>query len=180
MKEERNIITINEYGRLNLPTDIAHVWMTETEIVELFGTTVGTVHTGIKAIFKENVLHDYEVCKYVRLENGNGADVYNMEVVASLAFRLNTRGAAVLRKWLIRRATAPARARLRLSFSIKRDSSVKNGGPASTPARRRFHLPDISIGKLLYLGWLNVNVRNSIQQYDIESVNRYDNASLLQ
>lgn len=56
---------------------------------------------------QSDTLHDYEVCKYVRLENGNGVDVYNMEVVASLAFRLNTRNAAVLRKWLI--ATAPKR-----------------------------------------------------------------------
>ena len=110
MKKERNIITIDEYGRLNLPADTADIWMTEAELIELFGTTTGAVHTGIKAIFKENALHDYEVCKYVRLENGNGADVYNMEVVASLAFRLNTRNAAVLRKWLIRQATAPTRA----------------------------------------------------------------------
>lgn len=41
---------------------------------------------------KSDTLYDYEVCKYTRLENGNGADVYNMEVVASLAFRLNEVG----------------------------------------------------------------------------------------
>lgn len=29
MKEERNIITIDEYGRLNMPTDTAAIWMTE-------------------------------------------------------------------------------------------------------------------------------------------------------
>ena len=75
MKEERNIITIDEQGRLNMPTDTVSVWMTESEIVELFGTTAGAVHTGIKTIFKENALHDYEVRKYVRLENGNRADV---------------------------------------------------------------------------------------------------------
>ena len=37
MKEERDIIRIDEYGRLNLPTDTAVMWMTEVEIVELFG-----------------------------------------------------------------------------------------------------------------------------------------------
>ena len=110
MKEERNIITIDEFGRLNMPTDTADMWMTEAEFVELFGTTAGAVHAAIKAILKENVLHGYEVCRYVRLENGNGADVYNMEAVVALAFRLNTRNAAVLRKWLIRKATSPTRA----------------------------------------------------------------------
>ena len=38
MKRERDIITIDEYGRLNLPTDTAAIWMTEAEIAELFGT----------------------------------------------------------------------------------------------------------------------------------------------
>lgn len=41
----------------------------------------------IKAIIKSDTLHDNEVCKYVRLENGNGADVYNLEVIIALAFR---------------------------------------------------------------------------------------------
>lgn len=105
MKRDR--ITIGE-NRVTLTG--SEVWMTAMELAEVFGTTAGAVNAGIKAIIKSDTLHDYEVCKYIRLENGNGADVYNMEVVASLAFRLNTRNAAVLRKWLIRRATAPARA----------------------------------------------------------------------
>lgn len=106
---KREIITIDEYGRLNIPTDTVSVWMTESEIVELFGTTAGAVHTGIKTIFKENALHDYEVRKYVRLENGNRADVYNLEMVVALAFRLNTYPASVFRKWLVKTTTAPRR-----------------------------------------------------------------------
>ena len=103
---KREIITIDEYGRLNIPTDTVSVWMTEAEIVELFGTTAGAVHTGVKAIFKENVLHDYDVCKCIRLDSGNSADVYNMEVVIAHAFRLDTYPASVFRKWLGKRATA--------------------------------------------------------------------------
>lgn len=102
MKKERDIIKIDEYGSLSLPTDTAAIWMTEAEIVELFGTTAGAVHTGIKAIFKENALHGYEVCRYVRLENGNGADVYNTEVVVALAFRIRSQGAARLREYILR------------------------------------------------------------------------------
>lgn len=106
---KREIITIDEYGGLKMPTDTAAIWMTEAELVELFGTTAGTIHTSIKAIFKENALHDYEVRKYVRLENGNRADVYNLEMVVALAFRLNTYPASVFRKWLVKTATAPRR-----------------------------------------------------------------------
>lgn len=99
---KREIITIDKYGRLNMPTVTAHIWMSELELVGLFGTTAGAVHTGIKAIFKENALHDYEVCKYVRSENRNGADVYNLEMVAALAFRIRSQGATRLREYILR------------------------------------------------------------------------------
>ena len=102
MKEERNVITIDEQGRLNMPTDTVSVWMTEAEIVELFGTTAGAVHTGIKTIFKENALNDYEVCACVRLDSGNRVDVYNLEMVVALAFRIRSQGATKLREYILR------------------------------------------------------------------------------
>lgn len=102
MKEERNIITIDEQGRLKMPTDTTVIWMTEAEIVELFGTTAGAVHTGIKAIFKENILHNYDVCKCVRLDSDNSADVYNLEMVVALAFRIRSQGATRLREYILR------------------------------------------------------------------------------
>lgn len=37
MTEERNIITIDEYGNISLPGDIGATAMTEGEICELFG-----------------------------------------------------------------------------------------------------------------------------------------------
>ena len=76
--------------------------MTEAEIVELFGTTAGAVHTGIKTIFKENVLHDYDVCKCIRLDSGNSADVYNLEMVVALAFRIRSQGATKFREYILR------------------------------------------------------------------------------
>ena len=103
---KREIITISENTVI---VTGGNIWMTEAEIVELFGTTAGAVHTGIKAIFKENTLNDYEVCKCIRLDSGNSADVYNMEVVVALASRLNTYPASVFRKWLVDTATAPRR-----------------------------------------------------------------------
>jgi hypothetical protein len=102
MKEERNVITIDEQGRLNMPTDTAAIWMTEAEIVGLLGTTAGVVYAGIKAIFKENTLHDYDVCKCIRLDNGNSADVYNLEMVVALAFRIRSQGATKLREYILR------------------------------------------------------------------------------
>ena len=102
MKEERNVITIDEYGRLNMPTDTAAIWMTEAEIVELFGTTAGVVSSAIKAIIKSDALNDYDVYKCIRLDNGNSADVYNLEMVVALAFRIRSQGATKLREYILR------------------------------------------------------------------------------
>lgn len=99
---KREIITIDERGGLNMPTDTAAIWMTEAELIGMFDATAGAVHTGIKTIFKENALHDYDVCKCIRLDSGNSADVYNMEVVVVLAFRIRSQGATKLREYVLR------------------------------------------------------------------------------
>ena len=56
MKEERNIITIDEYGNISLPTDIGATAMTEWEICELFGIVAPTGRASIKALCKSGVL----------------------------------------------------------------------------------------------------------------------------
>ena len=56
MKEERNIITIDEYGNISLPTDIGATAMTEWEICELCGIVSPTVRASIKALCKSGVL----------------------------------------------------------------------------------------------------------------------------
>lgn len=50
MKEERNIISINEYCTVILPTDIQVTAMSEWELCELFGVTAPTIKAGIKAL----------------------------------------------------------------------------------------------------------------------------------
>jgi len=45
---ERAIITINESGRVNIPC--GNVWMSEMELVELFGVIAPTLRFNIKAI----------------------------------------------------------------------------------------------------------------------------------
>lgn len=96
---KRDKITISNNGVTVTGSD---VWMTTMELAELFSTTAGAVNAGIKAIIKSDTLHDYEVCKYVRLENGNGADVYNLEIIIALAFRIHAQGATKLREYILR------------------------------------------------------------------------------
>ena len=73
------------------------IWMTATEIAGLFHTGVPAVNAAIRAVRKPDVLNDYEVCRYMRLENGLHADVYSLEIIIPVAFRLNTYHAHVFR-----------------------------------------------------------------------------------
>ena len=56
MKEERNIITMDERGNISLPSDIGATAMTEWEICELFGIVAPTVRASINALCKSGVL----------------------------------------------------------------------------------------------------------------------------
>ena len=103
MKEERNIITIDEYGNISLPTDIGATAMTEWEICELFGVIAPTVRAGIKALCKSGVLSVYDIRRIIRISDRYSAEVYNLETIAALAFRVESFGAAKVRKVLLER-----------------------------------------------------------------------------
>lgn len=77
------------------------IWMTVWEIAEMFNASGKAVNNAIKAIRKADVLNDYEVCKYIRLENGNTTDVYSLEMIIPIAFRLNTYYTDIFRKWIV-------------------------------------------------------------------------------
>lgn len=103
MKEERNIITMDEQGNIFLPNDIGATAMTEWEICELFGVTAPTVRAGIKALCKSGVLSIYGIKRIIRISDRYSAEVYNLETIATLAFRIESFGAAKVRKVLLER-----------------------------------------------------------------------------
>ncbi len=92
MKEERNIITIDEYGNISLPTDMGATAMTEWEICELFGVIAPTFRAGIKALCKSGVLNGYDIKRIIRISDKYSAEVYNLETIAALAFRVESFG----------------------------------------------------------------------------------------
>lgn len=77
------------------------IWMTVWEIAEVFNVSGTAVVSAIKAIRKADILNDYEVCKYICLDNRNTADVYSLEMIIPIAFRLNTYYTDIFRKWIV-------------------------------------------------------------------------------
>ena len=103
MSMESNIITMNESGNILMPDNISGIWMSEPELVELFGVIAPTLRAAIRAVYRSGVLDEHEVQKYVRLENGYHADVFSFPMIVALAFRINSSGAEQVRKILFER-----------------------------------------------------------------------------
>ena len=93
---ERTIITISESGRVNIPS--SNVWMSEMELVELFGVIAPTLRAAIKAIYKNGTLCPVITQRCDKITPANWATFYNLEMVVALAFRLNTYEASRIRQ----------------------------------------------------------------------------------
>ena len=93
---ERAIITISESGRVNIPSN--DVWMSEMELVELFGVIAPTLRTAIRAIYKSGTLCPVNSKRCDLATPKSWATFYNLEMVIALAFRLNTYEASRIRE----------------------------------------------------------------------------------
>ena len=93
---ERTIITISESGRVNIPS--SNVWMSEMELVELFGVIAPTLRAAIKAIYKNGTLCPVITQRCDKITPASWATFYNLEVIIALAFRLNTYEARRIRQ----------------------------------------------------------------------------------
>lgn len=112
---KRGTIIVNRNG----VTLTDNVWLTDYEIAELFGVTMPAVHGNIKSIFKSGMLSERDVYRYIRLENGNRADVYNMEMITSLAFRFNSLPAKAFRDWIVKKAVTPVQSQPPIVLQLK-------------------------------------------------------------
>lgn len=93
---ERAIITIGESGTVNIPSN--SVWMSEMELMELFGVTAPTLRAAIRAIHKSGTLCPVSTQRCDLAMPKSWATFYNLEVVIALSFRLNTYEASRIRQ----------------------------------------------------------------------------------
>lgn len=84
------------------------VWLTQSQIADLFGVFTAAVSTNIRALLKSGVLHEDRVVRRIRCRDGNIVERYNLEMITALAFRLKSENAEIFRRWIVERATTPA------------------------------------------------------------------------
>jgi hypothetical protein len=83
------------------------VWVSKHQIADLFGCFVAKVVSNIAVILKSGVLDESRVCRFHRYKDGSGVELYGLEMVAALSFRIDTPNAAIFRRWLMERAMQP-------------------------------------------------------------------------
>lgn len=100
---KRATITMDEYGRVAVPSDAASVWMSEMELVKFFDVIAPTLRAAIRAVYKSEVLKPCEVERHIKLPNGYNSGAYSLPMVVALAFRIDTPSASSVRKALLER-----------------------------------------------------------------------------
>ena len=121
---ERAIITIRESGRVNIPC--GNVWMSEMELVGLFGVIAPTLRAAIRTLYKSGILSATTTQRCDLATPASWATFYNIEVVIALAFRLNTYEASRIRQKVLESLYQREEKGLNLIISIGNRERVSN------------------------------------------------------
>lgn len=99
MTMNRGIITISETGAVTMPT--VSVWMTQQEIADLFGVFSCDVRKAIRSIYKNKELNELDTMKYLRQADGISYDVYSLEMIIAVVFRICSKESVLFRRFII-------------------------------------------------------------------------------
>lgn len=106
-KQNTNMIIYND-GELELNVSVENetIWLTQKQIAELFEVTVPNINMHIKAIYKEEELFENRtIQKYLIVQQEGKRKVkrevehYNLDVVISIGYRVNSKKATTFRQW---------------------------------------------------------------------------------
>ena len=116
MTMERGIIAITENGAVTMPT--APVWMAQQEMSDAFNVFGCDIRRAIHAIYKNGELLEGETMRHVRQDDRICYDVYSLEMVLAVAFKLRTKECMAFRKFVMEKLyTASRKEPLYLFFS---------------------------------------------------------------
>ena len=95
----RGIITISKTGAVTIPTE--PVWMTQFEIADLFGVFSYAIRKAIRVIYKNKELNEADTMRYIRQPDGISYDVYSLEMIIAIAFRICSKESILFRRFVI-------------------------------------------------------------------------------
>jgi hypothetical protein len=122
--------TADENISVDVRFDEDTVWLTQQQIAELFGTARSNVVEHIKHIYEEGELQAVATCRDFRQVRDEGTRQvaralphYNLDMIISLGYRVNSKRATQFRQW----ATTRLNEYIRKGFTLD-DERLKNGG----------------------------------------------------
>lgn len=104
---DTGIITISETGTVTMP--IISVWMTQLEIADLFGVFSCDIRKAIHSIYKNKELNELNTMKYLRQADGINYDVYSLEMIVAIAFRIYSKESILFRRFVINEISSTKR-----------------------------------------------------------------------
>ena len=114
---DRGIITISENGAVAMPT--VPVWMTQQEMSDAFNVFGCDIRKAVRTIYKNMELSEEETMRHVRKDGRIRYDVYSLEMVVAVAFRLRSRESMAFRKFIMERLYTASREKpVNLFFSL--------------------------------------------------------------
>lgn len=96
---DRGIITITENGVVTMPT--APVWMTQQEMSDAFNVFGCDIRKAVHAIYKNGELLESETKRYFRQDDGINYEVYSLEMVIAVSFKLISRESMAFRRFIM-------------------------------------------------------------------------------
>ncbi|MDR2406725.1 MAG: hypothetical protein LBE13_01225 [Bacteroidales bacterium] len=100
---KRGEIIISEKKITIVPAN-GTVWLSDWQIAQLFEVYQVKINSNIRSILKSGVLRAEDVYYCYHYENGNCVDLYNLEMITALAFRIHSPKADLFRKWVMKQA----------------------------------------------------------------------------
>ena len=96
---DRGIITISENGAVAIPT--VPVWMTQQEMSDAFNVFGCDIRKAVRTIYKNMELSEKETMRHVRQDGRICYDVYSLEMVIAVAFKLRTKECMAFRRFIM-------------------------------------------------------------------------------
>ena len=87
----------------------APVWMTKFEIADLFGVFSCDIRKAIWAIYKNKELSETDTKKYIKQPDGISYDVYSLEMIIAIAFKICSKETLLFRRFIINENCATKR-----------------------------------------------------------------------
>ncbi len=111
---KRDMVTISDNGTVIVPTNVQ---MRDFEIAKLFGVMVPTIRSNIRAILKTGVA-TADLTNGATLVGCNVLpDYHGLDMVAAVAFRIQSPKAELFRKWVIQKCIANDRQPVVLQYN---------------------------------------------------------------